>query len=155
MHKKTPLKRCLLSLDCLRQSDHVLDIGVIEALELFDLIVHLSPQAGCGCVVDFVEGVDAEREEANDSVFGASPGQPLDGIGARRCYRLAFSFDRGNGQGHELSCNALAAQAVIDICMHDFADTGTNLWEYDLCYHFTIFIFCVNPSGFLVEQYIC
>ena len=155
MHKKTPLKRCLLSLDCLRQSDHVLDIGVVEALELFDLIVYLSLQAGCGCVVAFVEGVDEEREGADASALGVSPGQPLDGIGAGRCYCLAVSFDGSDCQGHELCCDTLAAQAFIDIRMHDLADTGANLWEYDLCYHFTVFIFCVNPFGFLMEQHIC
>lgn len=142
-------------LDCLGQSNHVLDIGVVEALELFDLIVHLSLQAGCSCVVAFFEGVDEEREGADASALSPSPGQPLDGIGAGRCYRLAVSFDSSDCQGHELSCDALAAQAVIDIRMHDFADTMANLWEYDLCYHFTVFIFCVNPSGFLMEQHIC
>ena len=62
-----------LSLDYPRQSDHVLDIDVIEALELFDLIVHLSLQAGCGCVVAFVEGVDEAREEANDKLLSSYP----------------------------------------------------------------------------------
>lgn len=92
---------------------------------------------------------------ANASVLSASSGQPLDGIGTGRRYCLAFSFNRGDGQGHELSCDTLAAQAIIDICMHDLADTGANFWEYDLCYHFPLFIFCVNPSGFLMEQHIC
>ena len=91
----------------------------------------------------------------NASALSPSPGQPLYGIGTGRRYRLAFSSDCGDCQGHELSCDALAAQGVIDICMHDLADTGANLWEYDLCYHFTVFILCVNPYGFLVEQYIC
>ena len=91
----------------------------------------------------------------NASALSPSPGQPLNGIGAGRRYRLAFSFDSGNSQCHELSCDALATQAGIDIRMHDLADTGADLWEYNLCYHFTVFIFCVDPSGFLVEQHIC
>lgn len=73
MHKKAPLKRCLLSLDCLRQSDYVLGIGVVEALELFDLIVYLSLQAGCSCVVAFVEGIDEVREEVNGKRLSSWP----------------------------------------------------------------------------------
>lgn len=97
MKKKAPSKRCLLSPDCPRQSDHILDIGVVETLELFDLIIHLSLQAGCSCVVTFFEGIDEEREGADASALGISPGQPLHRIRTGRCYRLAFSFAGGDG----------------------------------------------------------
>ena len=69
-----------LSLDCFGQSDHVLDIGVVEALELFDFVVHLDLQARCGCVVAFVEGVDEEREEGLlvDAVLGEVAADAVD-----------------------------------------------------------------------------
>lgn len=70
----------LSHLICQRQSDHVLDIGVVEALELFDFVVHFDLQAGCRCVIAIVEGVDEEREEGLliDAVLGEVAADAVD-----------------------------------------------------------------------------
>lgn len=70
----------MLSLSCRWQSDHVLDVGVVEALELFNFVVHLDLQAGCRCVIAIVEGVDEEREEGLliDAVLGEVAADAVD-----------------------------------------------------------------------------
>lgn len=79
-YKKAPPWRCLFIAGCRWQSDHVLDVGVVEALELFDFVVHLDLQAGCRCVIAIVEGVDEEREEGLliDAVLGEVAADAVD-----------------------------------------------------------------------------
>ena len=63
-----------------RGLNHILDIGIVQALELFDLVVHLDLEAGSRGEVAFVEGVDEEREEGLlvDAVLGEVAADAVD-----------------------------------------------------------------------------